>query len=456
MSGNGTGNVWKHYNNMEQLSLDSVEILVSGNMQISQAKNAEGRSQAFKALPLTSGWCTTTRHQKRNWWGSWLRAQTAWSSSGHQAESSNTWLTSLVMGQQMSAMRSSWDEASRHRYVEMEKDQHPGGIGHTFGINRRDALQAAGPLPLQIDKSEEDLRQAEDELRAATMDYELRFSQDKVDLDTVETLSKKLSQATRSWFEDGLHSECGLLTEWCKAMQVGASADDAEIVLLAWGCDILPDIWATWESGTAEGIAEKAFYEIIKEKDIYRMDQAINKAREKVRRIQVDRQDDVLSRPHRPVQRGPRYRRGGNKTVRPITRRYRDGDQWHQAWSQSALVNGVADVELPFYKQIDGRKVYLVLHLFSGRRRSKDFHDYLMAMSDTAPFDIRILSLDTAVDQDVGNLQSGGKTWTEVDRLLRGGHVAAGMAGVALRNIFCSKAQPTPRRIVGQTEKKMA
>jgi len=67
MSGNGAGNVLKHYNNMEQLSLDSVEILVSGNMQISDVKNAEGRSQASKALHPTSGWCITTRHQKRNW-----------------------------------------------------------------------------------------------------------------------------------------------------------------------------------------------------------------------------------------------------------------------------------------------------------------------------------------------------------------------------------------------------
>ena len=333
-------------------------------------------------------------------------------------------------------------------------------LGHTYGINRRDALQAEGPLPQHKDEIEERIQIAETELMAALNIYDQRFNEENVDLQFVEQISEKLSRSTRHWFQEGPGEAEGsfdhgrLQDRWKNVLSDEEAEDATATVFLAWGREILPSLWATWDSGVAEAAAEQAFYEAIRGSDIMEAEIVINKARMRLRGIQAERQADEHSQPHRPVRYGPLYKRGDNKTIRPLERRYRDGDGWHTTWCKSSLVDSIKDVEMPFYKQLQGRKVYLVLHLFSGRRRKEDFHDYLMEMSARANFDIRVLSLDTAVDEELGNLQSGGRTWQEVDNLLKGGHIAAGVAGSPCETFSAARGNPPPDDIPDEVRRR--
>lgn len=72
---------------------------------------------------------------------------------------------------------------------------------------------------------------------------------------------------------------------------------------------------------------------------------------------------------------------------------------------------------------------FLVVHLFSGRRRANDFHARLTGMVQGKPYDVHVLSLDTAIDKTSGNLASTSITWRKLLSLLARGAIAAGIAG---------------------------
>ena len=90
---------------------------------------------------------------------------------------------------------------------------------------------------------------------------------------------------------------------------------------------------------------------------------------------------------------------------------------------------GPKDKAFPFYRSLAGRAIYLVVHLFSGRRRTLDFHDRLSKLVQLCPYDVNILSLDTAICKTHGNLASSSVTWSRLLVLLEKGAISAGLAG---------------------------
>ena len=63
---------------------------------------------------------------------------------------------------------------------------------------------------------------------------------------------------------------------------------------------------------------------------------------------------------------------------------------------------------------------FLVVHLFSGRRRANDFHARLTGMVQGKPYDVHVLSLDTAIDKTSGNLASTSITWRKDSLVYQG------------------------------------
>jgi len=78
---------------------------------------------------------------------------------------------------------------------------------------------------------------------------------------------------------------------------------------------------------------------------------------------------------------------------------------------------------------ITARPVFLVVHLFSGRRRSTDIHACLDAFAGQMGFRVQILSLDTAVSAHFGNLQLGRSPWKHSATLYRARRVSATICG---------------------------
>lgn len=77
----------------------------------------------------------------------------------------------------------------------------------------------------------------------------------------------------------------------------------------------------------------------------------------------------------------------------------------------------------------DGREVYLILHLFSGRRREGDVHAHLHELAAERGMAVLVLSVDTAVSLEFGNLALGSASWKAIIRLYEAGVVAATLVG---------------------------
>ena len=77
--------------------------------------------------------------------------------------------------------------------------------------------------------------------------------------------------------------------------------------------------------------------------------------------------------------------------------------------------------QLSIYKRIHQKPCFLILHMFSGRRRATDLHAALEELTHNKPFTVKVLSCDTAVDPEYGNLISTGSSWKNIEELLRTG-----------------------------------
>lgn len=84
---------------------------------------------------------------------------------------------------------------------------------------------------------------------------------------------------------------------------------------------------------------------------------------------------------------------------------------------------------LPILRREDGTLVFLVIHLFSGRRRATDCHARLMEWADRSGNQVICLSMDTAVSLHYGNLDAAAPAWMMLQRLFQGGYVSAVLSG---------------------------
>lgn len=76
-----------------------------------------------------------------------------------------------------------------------------------------------------------------------------------------------------------------------------------------------------------------------------------------------------------------------------------------------------------------GQPVLWILHLFSGRRRKGDCHFWTQCFRDIIPgFHLRILSVDTAIHQRLGNLDRG-PVFDRLVRIIRKKFFASGLTG---------------------------
>ena len=73
--------------------------------------------------------------------------------------------------------------------------------------------------------------------------------------------------------------------------------------------------------------------------------------------------------------------------------------------------------------------IFLVVHLFSGRRRATDIHAKLEEFALGKGYRVQVLSLDTAVSIFYGNLQASQHTWKCLTTLYKAGRVSATILG---------------------------
>lgn len=153
-----------------------------------------------------------------------------------------------------------------------------------------------------------------------------------------------------------------------------------------------------------EGIVENTLYNLTQEMAYMQIITRTEALQNQLRGLYRRRQQEDDERPHRAVRRGPMSRRGGNRQFKPTLRRYLNEDKWKEQCEASQWEAYVKDCATPIYQNISGKPCYLILHLFSGRRRCHDYHDAVMKLAEGKNFEVRVISLDTAVHSTIGDL----------------------------------------------------
>lgn len=87
---------------------------------------------------------------------------------------------------------------------------------------------------------------------------------------------------------------------------------------------------------------------------------------------------------------------------------------------------------IPVVEGADGSLTLYILHLFSGRRRTGDcgsfLHEVWQQHFGTTPIKVVLLSVDTAVDEKLGNLDTG-HSWDMILSLAQAGAFGLGLGG---------------------------
>ena len=176
-------------------------------------------------------------------------------------------------------------------------------------------------------------------------------------------------------------------------------------------------------------LVEQAFADMIYDFPRMQTLTRITFLRQKIRRLEAEQH---LTYPHRAVKRGSAHAKERIFSPLHIPSLFYEQESWLQ--KTRAIRFDIIPQERVIPATVDAitaRPVFLVVHLFSGRRRSTDIHACLDAFAEQMGFrvQIQILSLDTAVSAHFGNLQLGREPWKQLATLYRFGRVSATICG---------------------------
>ena len=289
--------------------------------------------------------------------------------------------------------------------------QDPGGneryaIPSSLQGMRLDAISVEGPQKPLLRAVDSDLHQVEEDLNNVTAKLAVYPDPEDVDLTLVETMSRRFTMCTTALLQDGGQPD-DLVVGWSKCMQCLCDEYDehvVEVLFVEWGQNILPEIAVLADEAFGGAVADEAFYDLAKDLDYFDLVAHRDLLFSRRRHLSAAREGDVPEVPHRPVRRAPLFRRGSNKSLQGVTRLYMDEDGWEKSCREMDWVDAPPERHFPFYRTPTGRRCFFILHLFAGRRRLGDYHDELLRLASTEEFDVKVLSFDTAIHQQLGDL----------------------------------------------------
>ena len=269
-----------------------------------------------------------------------------------------------------------------------------------------------------------------------------------------ESLFEQLRCCTLQWlrdFQDAGFDECaivGLQERWTEVLAVTLEAvHDAdethafdqwlETKFLQWGQTDLGEVIAQFEDGEAEFLADNAFAEFATEFSTTTDKARLSFLRQRIRAL---------------LEQGPVYphrlpRTNGRSTAQEqsdqVTMKFEEQSRWHDGLRKIVWDQGIAAKPIP--RLLRGSTPhFLVVHLFSGRRRHQDVHYWLAQWAEQRGARITIISMDTAVSQEYGNLQEGTVSWEALEKLYEHGVVSATLAGSPCETFSAARHLPPP------------
>lgn len=302
------------------------------------------------------------------------------------------------------------------------------------GLHRVEAVQALGPRPLFQNRASQELQTTRHRLSQCVDALTIKDTPDDAEQAMID-FHLRLTATTLQWFgafqANGFDNETirVLPDSWLDlaADQDPQFGDWLEMVYITWGEQCLADVIATFVDGEAEKLVEEAYTDMIYDFPRMQTMTEITFLRQKIRRLETEQSMTV---PHRNVKTGSANVSERTATALEVQSLFQDQSQWLQQVRTIAFdtVPDIATIPAQV-EQVTNLPLFLVVHLFSGRRRSTDLHACLEAFATEKGFRVQVLSLDTAVSGFYGNLQMEHPTWKHLLQLYCAGRVAATMVG---------------------------
>ena len=301
------------------------------------------------------------------------------------------------------------------------------------GLHRINCLQAQGPLPEARNQQATHLEAARCQVQL--LECEIQNIATPSDAETRgKIFQESFSQDTRDWFSrfqeaghdpDLIHE---LPDIWmAKLFDLAEEFSDwFAHVFIEWGNHGLQDVISELLDGEAEFLIEEAFTDLIYLFPYQDQLTRLAHQRAVVRRLEASYCDIF---PHRPVKVGTANPIERRRTDQQVVSLFEQHADWLQDLHKLRWKTHFQDRGLPRLHQPSDLPHFLIVHLFSGRRRQDDIHARLHHWAETFGFRVTILSLDTAIAPYVGDLRIRSITWTTLLELYRLGVVAATISG---------------------------
>lgn len=326
------------------------------------------------------------------------------------------------------------------------------------GLARVETLQAQGPCCALTDIT--DRYVADTEAEIAKIDAELNI--DEIPPDAAasrDRLCTFLTKTTLDWFEQfcqkGYDEDlvADLPDRWLACLFQFEEGFDCwiEAEILRWGQHDLANVTDSLLDGAAERLIEDAFTEMAAELPrqqlLYRRTHLIAKQK----RLIAEQQ---MTFPHRAVKYGSANERERILSAAQVPTMFEGQITFLQQVRQIKWFDLLPDKKLPFLYQPRGAKLFVIAHLFSGRRREGDVHERLHFWAERKGLHILVLSLDTANSVEFGNLNRRSVTWGKLLQLYQSGHISATLTGAPCEtwsaarhcNIVSADGEEAPKR----------
>ena len=303
-----------------------------------------------------------------------------------------------------------------------------------MGASRKEALQTYGPLPQISTRQDRALRRAfeeQEQCLAELQDLQIPPNEEIA----YDELVTALNSVVAEWFAD-VPSLADDALETNLTDRIWALFADFPSSWHAWVCDVfydwgthaLPDLAMDFVDGRAEPAVDNAFKSIVDELPRVQCLLRLERTKHRIRRLQHDGLAPLA--PHRPPKLGTSPAATRKANMQAVPSLFRDHGSWHAELRRVHWGDLPQDPKVPCVHRAPPEvPLFVCVHLFAGRRRPGDFHDHVLGWADRLNIKVLILSMDTAIDKDLGNLSLRSCSWEALVRLYEGGLVMATLTG---------------------------
>ena len=318
------------------------------------------------------------------------------------------------------------------------------------GLNRIEAIPCEGPQGIFSPVLQTQIVNWRQEISSLLRDLDnITLPPDPVQ--SVNLLCDGLTSTTRVWFQRFCDHSYDLLAvgpledHWFDYLATWPHELDDWFAdeFLQWGQTHLQDLIAEFVDGEAERIADEAFYEISKDMPRCQMRDRVTFLNRCIARAESELAIDVQHRPPFDAAAVARARARKDDPDAIFTTCQQQTD-WHNEVRKIKWDTLPKDAATPMTDGILAKPIFLIVHLFSGRRRPQDVHWHLAKLAEERGIEVAVLSMDTAVSPYYGDLTASSVSWQKLAHLYEQGFVAATVCGAPCETFSAARHVPPP------------